>query len=131
RLSSVPTEQETKAMGAGHDRSKKQPAVRPSSPQEGMFSYDDDWRMSAISSKGARATLTYTCHRKPQVAVEHVREKGVFRLTAPDGKTEVFRDDATRYLVVEPDPETGEMTPVIRGGQPKFLYLCREEREVR
>jgi hypothetical protein len=36
-----------------------------------------------------------------------------------------------RHLVVEPDPETGELKPVVERGSPTYLYLCREEREVR
>jgi hypothetical protein len=42
----------------------------------------------------------------------------------------VFRDEAVRFLVAEPDPETGELDPVVNyRGEPKYLYLCREERE--
>jgi hypothetical protein len=52
-------------------------------------------------------------------------------LTGPDGSTECFRDNPTRYLVVEPDAETSEMTPVLKRGRPTYLYLCREEQEVR
>jgi hypothetical protein len=51
-------------------------------------------------------------------------------LTGPDGKTEVFRDNPTRHLSVVPDPQTGEMKPVMKYGRPTYLWLCREEREV-
>jgi len=64
-------------------------------------------------------------------AWEHDREKRVFRLTAPDGSLEVFRDNPTRYLCVAPDAETGAMKPVLRAGEPVYLYLAREEREIR
>jgi hypothetical protein len=67
----------------------------------------------------------------PSFGFEHDREKGVFRLTGPDGTIEYFRDKPIRQLVVQPDPETGEMTPVLKAGKPTNLYLCREEREVR
>ena len=60
---------------------------------------------------------------------EHDKQKRLFVLTGPDGKTEHFRDNPTRHLMVEPDPETGEMRPVIEHGQPAYVYLCREERE--
>jgi hypothetical protein len=33
--------------------------------------------------------------------------------------------------VVEPDRETGELKPVITRYYSTYLYLCREEREVR
>jgi hypothetical protein len=61
----------------------------------------------------------------------HDTEKRVFLLTGPDGETEVFRDNTTRYLSVAPDPQTGEMKPVMKFGRPTYLWLCREEREVR
>ena len=59
---------------------------------------------------------------------EHDSQKRLFVLTTPDGKSEYFRDNPTRYLVVEPDPKTGEMRPVIKCGEPTYIYLCREER---
>ena len=62
---------------------------------------------------------------------EHDREKGIFRITWPDGEVEVFRDKPVRHLVVEPDAGTGEMKPVVKRGYPTYLYLSREEREVR
>jgi hypothetical protein len=63
--------------------------------------------------------------------LDHDRDKGIFRLKWPDGETEVFRDKPTRYLVLEPDPQTGEMKPVVKRGCPVYLCLCREEREIR
>ena len=86
------------------------------------------------SGAATLATYTFSCDPgppEPEWLVEHDVEQRVFRLTAPGGKTEVFRDQALRYLVVEPDDETGELMPVIRDGQPRFLCLCREEREAR
>ncbi len=62
---------------------------------------------------------------------EHDAAKGIFRITDPDGRIEVFRDKPVRHLVVEPDPESGQMKPVVTRGCPTVLYLCREEREVR
>src|SRR5262245_55428366 len=44
---------------------------------------------------------------------EHDREKGIVRIRWPDGEVEVFRDKPVRYLVVEPDPATGEMKPIV------------------
>jgi hypothetical protein len=68
--------------------------------------------------------------RSTPVAFEHDKPKRLFTLTGPDGRIEHFRDDPTRYLMVEPDPETGAMRPVIKRGRPAFIYLCREEREL-
>ncbi len=47
-----------------------------------------------------------------------------------DGRVERFRDKPARQLMVEPDPVTGELLPVIKAGHPTYIYLCREEREV-
>ena len=48
-----------------------------------------------------RAYLTFT----------HQHAKGLFVLSTKEGNIERFRDNATRFLVVEPDPETGELRP--------------------
>jgi hypothetical protein len=68
--------------------------------------------------------------RTPSFTFEHDKQKRLFVLTWPDGKTEKFRDNPVRHLMVEPDPGTGEMRPVIKRGRPAYLYLSREEREV-
>lgn len=57
----------------------------------------------------------------------HDRTKCVFIITKRDGSTELFRDNPVRYLVVEPDPQTGELHPVSKCGRPVYLYLCREQ----
>jgi hypothetical protein len=33
--------------------------------------------------------------------------------------------------MVEPDPVTGELRPVVKHGEPVYVYLCREEWEIR
>jgi len=85
------------------------------------------------SDGGGTTTYSYSYDYDPRAqsfAFEHDEEKRVFRLTDAEGKSEHFRDNPVRYLVVEPDPETGEMRPARKHGRPKFMYLCREEREV-
>ena len=64
----------------------------------------------------------------PDYKFEHDTQKRLFVLTAPGGKPEYFRDNPVRQLLVEPDPETGELRPVIMRGKPAYIYLCREER---
>jgi hypothetical protein len=65
-----------------------------------------------------------------QYSFERDAQNRLLRLASPDGKTEVFRDNATKYLCVLPD-ETGAMWPVMRHGRPVCIYLCREEREIK
>jgi hypothetical protein len=120
---------EARTMNDHHDASENE-RKPPEPPADQFYSYDDEWRLSGVS-RGPLTTM-YTYSRvEPKVTVEHDRDERIFRLVGQDGKTEVFRDHATRYLVVEPDLETGEITPVIQQGQPWFLWLCREEHEVR
>ena len=75
-------------------------------------------------------TFTYGAEPpSPAFQFNHDKEKRLLVLTWPDGKTEHFRDNPMRQLVVEPDPATGELRPAIKNEQPVFVYLCREERE--
>jgi len=67
----------------------------------------------------------------PAFQWEHLHEKRLFALTGPDGKTEHWRDNPTRYLVVERDPTAGTFEPVLKRCKPVWIWLCREEREVR
>jgi hypothetical protein len=101
----------------------------PSPPAEPLPSAGDD-------RFGLGAITSYTYHVDDSVApppyrFEHDPAARVYRLTAPDGTVEAFRDHPTRYLSVEPDAESGQMRPVTKRGRPVYLYLCREDREAR
>ena len=74
---------------------------------------------------------SYEVKYQPPAGFEHDKEKGLLRFIGENGRQETFRDKPTRYLVVGVDPETGEPGPVMNDGAPKYLYLCREERETR
>jgi hypothetical protein len=78
------------------------------------YVYDREGRIGTVSDSVPRATC------------DHDREKRLFRVTEPDGTTVAFHDRAVRFLVAEPDPETGELRPVMERGRPKVIYLCRE-----
>jgi hypothetical protein len=95
------------------------------------YTYNDG-RLIAIADAAGRREVAAapTSPPPPSFALAHDLDKRGFLLTGPDGKTEVFRDNPTRYLSVAPDPQTGEMKPVIKHGRPTYLWLCREEREV-
>jgi hypothetical protein len=76
---------------------------------------------------------TYVCSLQEEpmrFSFTHEQAKGLFVLTAREGNVARFRDKPTRFLVVEPDPETGELRPAVKHGEPVYLYLCREEREL-
>ena len=75
-------------------------------------------------------TYTFEVREAPRhFSFDHDRTRGLFVVTQPDGTTELFRDNQVRYLVVEPDPQTGELRPAVKYGRPVYLYLCREQRE--
>jgi hypothetical protein len=75
-------------------------------------------------------TYTYEIPEDPRLfSFAHDRTKCVFIITKRDGSTELFRDNPVRHLVVEPDPQTGELRPMAKCGRPVYLYLCREQRE--
>jgi hypothetical protein len=85
-----------------------------------------------VSRESALGVITYTYEtpKEPKdCSFQHAKANGMLVITSPDGKTELFRDNPVRYLVVEPDPQTGELRPAVKHGQPVYLYLCREQRE--
>jgi hypothetical protein len=71
------------------------------------------------------------CDENPPPRIDHDRDKKLYRIIDHDGESDLFRGEPLRFLIVEPDRETGELKPVTDGGQPRYLYLCREERESR
>ena len=76
---------------------------------------------------GNVTTFTYFFDLEPaRFQVEHDRQKRLFEITGPDGKKTEFHDRAVQFLVVEPDPDTGELEPDVTRGKPKVMYLCRE-----
>jgi hypothetical protein len=95
------------------------PGTRPFS-----YSYDDG---------GAAVTThiySYRFEEQPgPFNFDHDAKGGVFILTKPDGTEERFRDSPARHLLVEPDPQTGELRLVVKHGRPAYIWPCREERE--
>ena len=78
-----------------------------------MFHYD--------GTPGSVTTYTYFVEDPPAASTSSTTRTGVNVVTKPDGTTERFRDKPVRHLVVEPEPDTGEMRPAIKGGLP---YTC-------
>ena len=88
-----------------------------------------EYRGPVIQSDPSGHLMTYTYYSDPEPSlfqIEHDREKRRFEVTGPDGKKNEFHDRAVRFLVVEPDAETGELEPVVARGKPNVIYLCRE-----
>jgi hypothetical protein len=112
-------------------------STNPPRPTPGGDNHSDRelWRPLDVArvllAEPHAVTITYDAGppRPPAFTFRHDQEKGLLILTWADGRIEKFRDRPARQLSVEPDPETGELRPVIRNGLPVFVYLCREERE--
>ena len=82
-------------------------------------------------STGVITTYVYSFKEAPTgFSFTHEQAKGLFVVTDRDGNVARFRDKPTRFLVVQPDPETGELRPGVKYGEPVYLCLCREEREL-
>ncbi len=100
-----------------------------------IYTYDDraaltDVRNCTDPVRTGEQDAAAELRQERTFSFEHDAQRGIFRLTWADGKVDVFRDKLARHLVVEQDPLTGEMKPVLKRGKPTFLHLCREEREV-
>ncbi len=109
---------------------------RPDPPSATTYIYDSGGELTVVWKcrdlvRTAQELAAAELRQEPTFSFEHDAQRGIFRLTSADGTVEVFRDKPARHLVVEPDRVTGEMKPVVKRGKPTFLYLCREEREVR
>jgi hypothetical protein len=79
--------------------------------------------------RGAGVTTVFTYSWPAPVSpdrVEHDPEKRALRLTRPDGTTIAFRDQPIRFLVVEPDPQSGKLRPEVSMSKAKVVYLCPE-----
>jgi hypothetical protein len=92
-----------------------------SSPRsDGDSARDNGYRPSEVRQVTKEDGSVETWYRylvepdTPAIVFEHVKRDRLFILTWPDGRTERFRDNPVRHLVVEPDPQTGEMRPVIK-----------------
>ncbi len=117
------------------------PDPPPPDPAPGELPGDSNRHFGVTTySYDSRSNLTTVAYQfgpipdspgPPAFHWEHLQEKRLFALTGPDGKTEYWRDNPTRYLVVELDSTTGTIEAVLKRGKPVYLLLCREDREAR
>jgi len=81
-------------------------------PVPGSFTYD----------ASGRSADTYAHDSRPDLfRFEHIEAKGLFALTDASGDTQFFRDKPVRYLVVEPNSQTGKFAPAVKNRQPRYL----------
>lgn len=114
-------------MNCNPDRTEPTPHDESSPDAAGRHVLSD----KVTDSTGVITTFVYSFKEEsPGFRFTHEQAKGLFVVTDRDGNVVRFRDKPTRFLVVEPDPETGELRPAVKYGEPVYLYLCREEREL-
>jgi hypothetical protein len=63
---------------------------------------------------------------EPEVEVTYDRVRHVIKITQPGGKTAEFDDRPVRFLVMDRNPVTKALEPVIIRGEPLYYYLARE-----
>ena len=110
-----------------HSESPPDDRDRQDLPETG--SSPDPYRGPYIRTNPLSNVTTYAYYYNPQqphFEIRHDRDKRVFEATGPDGHKSAFHDRAVRFLVVKPDPETGELRPVTSRGKPEVVHLCRE-----
>lgn len=129
------------AESGGAETLTMNPETEPTDPQPSScvttvtYSCDDAGRPTGVGVSEPASPVREP-EPRPQPAAapfqwEHDRDQGLFRITGPQGRVEAFRDKPVRHLVVEPDPQTGAWRPILTRGRPTYLYLAREEQEVR
>jgi hypothetical protein len=63
---------------------------------------------------------------KPKVEVAYDRSRHVIQIKEPGGKTAEFDDRPVRFLVMDRNPVTKALEPVIIRGEPLYYYLAKE-----
>jgi hypothetical protein len=63
---------------------------------------------------------------EPKVEVTYDRARHVIKITQSGGKTAEFDDRPVRFLVMDRNPVTKALEPVIIRGEPLYYYLARE-----
>jgi hypothetical protein len=110
-----------------------EPPANSPPPDDAPKTRPIEWRpvlYSCENDLGPLTTYTYLIEERPALfTFAHDMAKGVFVVSNHDGTTERFRDNPARQLLVERDPETGELRPAVKHGRPVYIYLCREQRE--
>ena len=88
------------------------------------YVYDASW--NAIPDGDSRRNAP-SVKPQPEVEVAYDRSRHVIQITEPGGKTAEFEDQPVRFLVLERDPKTRALKPVIELGKPVYYYLAREK----
>jgi len=84
---------------------------------------DGDQFAEGVARRKFRAIVD---DRDPKVEVDYDRSRHVIKITQEGGETAEFDDRPARFLLMECDPGTKKVKPVLEWGDPVYYYLARE-----
>ena len=76
-----------------------------------------------------RRTRSFGAEGAPKLEVDYDRSRHVIQVTQEGEKTSEFDDRPARFLLMDRDPETNKVKPVLEWGDPVYYYLAREAGE--
>ena len=73
-----------------------------------------------------RRTRSFEPDGAPKLEVDYERSRHVIKITQEGEKTAEFDDRPARFLLMDREPETKKVKPVMEWGNPVYYYLARE-----
>ena len=73
-----------------------------------------------------RRTRSFEADGAPRLEVDYDRSRHVIKITQEGEKTAEFDDRPARFLLMDREPETKKVKPVMEWGNPVYYYLARE-----
>ena len=84
---------------------------------------DGDQFAQGVARRKFRALVD---DRDPKVEVSYDRSRHIIQIAQEGGETAEFEDRPARFLLMDRDPVTKALEPVIIRGEPLYYYLARE-----
>ena len=104
------------------------PGPRSNHPRY-VFRYTCDGKGEAFAEGTARRrplSAGVEADGEPKVEVAYDRSRHVIQITQEGGETAEFEDRPARFLLMDRDPKTKRVKPVMEWGNPVYYYLARE-----
>jgi hypothetical protein len=102
----------------------------PRTPNGAALDAKPERRMKSIDGCNRVTHYVYSLpKRRSRYEMPRDARKRLFRIVGPDGQTCAFHDEPDMYPVMVRDRRTGRTLPIMRYGEPEYLYLCREASE--
>ncbi len=101
-------------------------------PESGMgtnvttYVYNGHGELISVSDARRKLARVVEVEPEPKVDVTYDRARHVIQIKVPGGKTAEFEDRPMRFLVMDRNPVTKALEPVIIRGEPLYYYLARE-----